>query len=275
MLNQEYKEEILMLGTGSAFPEHSYNSCFVMRAGTLECMTDAGGGNGVLGRLRQSGVSLDRLDHLMVTHAHTDHILGVVWVVRGIINLFNAGDRDRPFNIYGNASTVTALDTICRLTLLRSHYEMFRQCVRLHEVSDGQSLTVAGTEIRFIDCMSENVSQTGFVATLPSGTTVACLGDESLTERNAGRVAGVDWLLCGAFCRYADREEFRPYEKHHFTVRDVALQAARADIGNLVLIHCEDRNLSGRKELYSAEAREYFRGGVCVPVDGETIELYG
>lgn len=267
------EEEIIILGTGSAFPQHSYNTCFIVRTPGLTWMVDAGGGNGVLRQLAAVEVSVADIRHLFITHSHTDHILGAVWVIRGVINLAREGKYDGRFSIYGNADVIDALTTICRLTLLKSHFDLFVGMTDFHTVADSDEMRVGDTSIRFFDCGSENVSQTGFRMSLPSGHTLVCLGDEALTERNMPEAAGADWLLCGAFCRYADREIFKPYEKHHFTVRDVAEKAEIAGIGNLLLYHCEDCNLDRRSELYTEEARGLYSGNVHVPVDGERIRI--
>ena len=44
-------------------------------------------------------------------------------------------------------------------------------------------------------------------------------------------------------------------------------------IPNLVLWHTEDKQLDQRKELYTAEGREYYHGNLLVPEDGEIIGL--
>ena len=40
--------------------------------------------NGVLARLEKANVSLRDIHDLFVTHKHTDHLLGVIWVIRNI-----------------------------------------------------------------------------------------------------------------------------------------------------------------------------------------------
>ena len=84
---------------------------------------------------------------------------------------------------------------------------------------------------------------------------------------------GADWLFHEAFCLYRDREIFSPYEKHHSTVKEACELAESLSIPNLVLWHTEDKNLSHRKELYTAEGKEYYHGNLLVPDDGEIIEL--
>ena len=48
--------ELIMIGTGSAFPKHSYNSCFAIRSESFLLLVDAGGGNGIFAALQKSGI---------------------------------------------------------------------------------------------------------------------------------------------------------------------------------------------------------------------------
>ena len=45
------------------------------------------GGNGVLQQLNKVNVFLSDIHNLFLTHAHTDHVLGAVWVVRLVMQL--------------------------------------------------------------------------------------------------------------------------------------------------------------------------------------------
>lgn len=76
-----------------------------------------------------------------------------------------------------------------------------------------------------------------------------------------------------AFCLYGDRERFNPYEKHHSTVKEACELAERLHIPSLILWHTEDKNISGRKKLYTSEGKEFYHGRLFVPDDGEIIEL--
>ena len=73
---------LMMLGTGNAAVTRCYNTCFAVRNGAQYFLTDGGGGNGILARLQQSGIPLAGVHEIFLTHTHTDHIFGVVWVVR-------------------------------------------------------------------------------------------------------------------------------------------------------------------------------------------------
>ena len=76
--------ELIMLGTGNAGVANIYNTCFVLKGEKENLLVDAGGGNGIFGRLNRAGIALQSVRDMYITHSHTDHILGAVWVVRRI-----------------------------------------------------------------------------------------------------------------------------------------------------------------------------------------------
>lgn len=260
--------QLIFPGTGSAMPSHSYNACMLLRTPTLLMLCDAGGGNGILTRLDKLGIDMAQLHYFFVTHTHTDHILGAVWVIRKAIYYAKTGRYEGRLNVYGNSDVIATIDTICRLTFLESYYVDVPKVINFVEVGCG-SQCIEGYDFEFFNVGSLNAQQTGFRL----GNRLAFLGDEALTERNLPAIKGVDTLVCGAFCRHADADIFRPYEKHHHTVRDVTRLAQDADIKNLVLIHCEDRNLDERQELYAEEAAEYFTGRLIVPLDSSSFRF--
>ena len=54
---------------------------------------------------------------------------------------------------------------------------------------------------------------------------------------------------------------------------DAGKLATELGVKNLLLYHTEDKNIARRKELYTAEGRQYFHGNLFVPEDLEVIEL--
>ena len=104
---------------------------------------------------------------------------------------------------------------------------------------------------------------------------IAFPGDEPCPEHLYPVFSHADWLLHEAFCRYADRDRFSPYEKCHSTVRDACLLAEKLAVRNLVLWHTEDSDLPRRRETYLAEGSLCFSGNLYVPEDGEIISLAG
>ena len=127
--------------------------------------------------------------------------------------------------------------------------------------------------LQCFDIHSTKEKQFGFTAELPGDICLTCLGDEPYNEANASYVEGADWLMSEAFCLYADRERYKPYEKRHSTALDAAREAERLHVRNLILYHTEEDTLAQRKKRYTDEAATAFSGSIYVPDDLEVIEL--
>lgn len=265
--------ELIMLGTGNAAVTRCYNTCFAIRMGERVLLVDAGGGNGILVQMEMAGLSLADVKDMFITHAHTDHILGAVWVIRMIAQQMQKGKYEGEFRVYGHDKVIDVLSWICRATLPAKIVACIEKNVRFCEVKDGERWEVAGAYMQCFDILSTKEKQFGFRLELPGGKSLVCLGDEPYKEQNRSYVEHADWLLCEAFCLYADREEFKPYEKHHSTALDAGRLAARLGVKNLLLYHTEDKTLSVRKEKYTQEAAQEFKGNVYVPDDLEKIVL--
>ena len=141
------------------------------------------------------------------------------------------------------------------------------------EISDGQTETVAGHETVFFDIGSTKMQQYGFIICLSDGRKLCCMGDEPYNPICENDVKGAEWLLSEAFCRYCDRDTFKPYEKHHSTVKEACELAQQLGVPNLVLWHTEDRHIQERKQLYSEEGCAFYTGNLFVPDDLDVIEL--
>ena len=77
-MERQDRNQIIMLGTGYATATHCYNTCFILKTPDTMLLVDAGGGNGILNQLEEAKINLSDIHSLFITHAHTDHILGVV-----------------------------------------------------------------------------------------------------------------------------------------------------------------------------------------------------
>ena len=71
----------------------------------------------------------------------------------------------------------------------------------------------------------------------------------------------------------AVKEETKPYEKKHSTVKVASNIAEKLNVKNLILYHANDNNLKNRKKLYTEEAKKYFKGDIYVPDDLDIIVL--
>lgn len=268
-------DRLTVLGTGNAAVTRCYNTCFLLDLPEGYLLCDAGGGNGILAQLEKAGVELKDIHHLILTHAHSDHLLGAVWVVRMAAAAMNAGRYEGELTIWCDPSVREGLCQMARITLQKKMTDRIGDRILFRDISDGQTETILGRQVTFFDIHSTKMKQLGFTMALAGGGKLCCLGDEPYNPACAAYVQGADWLLCEAFCLYGDRERFKPYEKHHSTVKDACELAQRLGIPHLVLWHTEDRRLAQRKALYTEEGRAYYDGDLHVPNDLDVLTLAG
>ena len=259
-----------MLGTGNATVTQCYNTCFVLQASTTRLLVDAGGGNGVLGQLKKVGISIADIHHLFVTHAHTDHVLGVVWVVRMVAQ---CKGYEGKLHVYSHDKVIHVIKTVIDMILAKKQLAKVAERVVFHELKDGDAFEVGDMRLTCFDIHSTKEKQFGFRAELPNRLVLACLGDEPYNSLNRPYVENADWMMCEAFCLYADRDIFKPYEKCHSTALDAGKLAAELGVKNLVLYHTEEKTLATRREAYTKEAAENFKGKIVVPDDLEEIVI--
>lgn len=266
--------KLIMLGTGSAMVTNCFNTCFILETDTGDYfMTDAGGGNGIMGQLKLAGVDYKKLHYMFVTHGHTDHVLGVIWIIRKISALMNQGKYDGEFHLYCHDVVANILKTTAGLMLKKKDLAQLGVRIFIHELKDGDKRIFLGMELTAFDILSTKAKQFGFQLRFKDGMILTCLGDEPYNEHCRKYVENADWLLSEAFCLYKDREIFKPYEKHHSTVKEAAELAEKMQVKNLLLYHTEDKNMEKRKANYTAEAEAYYKGKILVPNDLETIIL--
>ena len=129
-------EKIIMLGTGSAMVTDCYNTCFLLKSENDCLLVDAGGGNGILSAIKKSRIAWNSIKTMFITHSHTDHILGAVWVIRQISALMNSGKYDGNFNIYCHDECVDSITAICNHTLAPKFLKNINTKIFINEVKD-------------------------------------------------------------------------------------------------------------------------------------------
>ena len=267
------KSEIIILGTGNALVTHCYNTCFALRDENTTLLVDAGGGNGILRQLREANIAIGDIHDLFVTHAHTDHIIGALWVIRVFLQQKAKGICEGNIRVYGHDKVIRVIQNMMRDMLTQKLVNQIGVSVLFNELHDRDVFHVGDMRFQCFDILSTKEKQFGFTAWLPDGQRLVCLGDEPYNEHNRSLVENADWLMSEAFCKYADRDVFKPYEKHHSTVKDAAQLAEELGVSNLILYHTEDKTILTRKQEYTTEASEFFHGNIFVPDDLEIISL--
>lgn len=236
-------------------------------------LVDAGGGNQILKQLESVEARLDDIHDLFVTHEHLDHILGVFWIIRMIGQKMNQGTYEGKLKIYCFAELAAKIKMMCPMMIQQKVCKFIDDRIEFVILESGDTKEILGCPITFFDIASTKAKQFGFSMQVSTAVKFTYVGDEPYNEVTHEFVEGSQWLLHEAFCLYAQADQFKPYEKHHSTVKEACELAEAMQIENLILFHTEEKNLKNRKELYTEEGRAYYSGNLYVPDDLEHFEL--
>lgn len=265
--------KLTLLGTGNALVTECYNTCYILSSEEGHLLVDGGGGNMILIRLKQAGIEPKDIHHIIVTHKHIDHLMGIIWIMRVICQNMNAGIYEGEAFIYAHAELTDMLQKLAKMLLNKKESRRIGERLHLVPVQDGEKRMILGHIYTFFDIGSSKAMQYGYTLDLGRGRRLTCFGDEPCQKQKESYARGSTWLFHEAFCLDGQAEIFHPYEKHHSTVKDACCLAERLGVENLLLYHTEDKNIRHRRELYEAEGSQYFRGKLWVPEDLDVIEL--
>jgi ribonuclease Z len=266
-------ERLFILGTGCAMVTKCYNTCFTLADGDEHMLVDTGGGNTILSNLEKCNITVSKIHHLFISHSHNDHIMGVVWIIRAVAQGIINNKYDGTLKIYCENSIKETIETLCKLVLQGKFTKFIGDRILFIDVAHGSMVRIMNWEVTFFNIGSTKQLQFGFSAKLKSDKLLTFLGDEPYRDQLFDYANNTDYLLHEAFCLYSQKDIFKPYEKHHATVKDACENASKLGVKNLILYHTEDKNIDKRKELYIEEGKNYFHGNIMVPDDLEIIEL--
>lgn len=264
-------EKIIMLGTGHGFVWNLYNTCFLLENGEENLLVDTGGGIEIVKNLEKIGYKITDIQNIFISHCHTDHILGLLWILKKMSGLFSKG-YDKPFNIYCNYEVANSIKGLYPKVFPDVRVKAIDEKINIHILHDEENINIAGENITFFDVHAKGNLLYGFETILNNGTKLIFLGDETCNPILYDRIRDADYVMHEAFCLDAEESKFKAYEKHHSTVKSVCESMQPLNIKNLILFHTEDTH-ENKKELYTNEAKMYYSGNVIVPNDLDEIIL--
>ena len=266
-----YLEKLILLGTGNANVTKCYNTCFVMQNKEQFFLVDTGGGNGILCQMEKAKIPIEKVHHIFLSHGHTDHILGAIWLIRMVAAKMLKGIYEGELYIYCHNELVDTIMTIAKLTIQSKFFHCIGEKIFLYPVQNKEKRKILEYEVEFFDIESTKAKQYGFATTLKNGKEFVFLGDEPYKEHECDYVAKAN--IGNAGFTYEERDKFEPYKKNHTTVKEAGELAEKMKVKNLLLYHTEDENILNRKRLYTEEAMKYYKGNIFVPDDLESIVL--
>jgi len=267
-------EKLIVLGTGSAGTTENYNTCFLL----YDCdsnyfLVDTGGGNRILKQLKDASVDLNQIHHVFISHKHIDHLLGILWIFRGVNMSMEKGIYQGDFHIYCHEEVASIIRMMVAATLRTSQQKYLDKRVFIHVIENHQIVNILKYQIEFFDIYSKNDKQYGFITKLNNGKKLVFCGDEPLDERNYSLVEDADYLLHEAFCLEEEAARFKPYEKNHDTAESASKKAEKLNIKNLILWHTHENLGKNRQTQYQEAATRYFSNQIFIPNDLDQIEL--
>ena len=257
-----------ILGTGNGGALKCYNTCFAIENGGEYFLVDGGGGNQILNQLESANIDICKIHNIFLSHNHTDHILGMIWVIRDICaKMAFTSNYHGNLNVYGSDESMQVLKFLVELLFPMS--KKFSDRIFYNVVEDKQSVVINGLNITFFDIHARKDKQFGFVI----DDKLAFCGDEPLQADLFDFAKNKEWLIHESFCLNKEEEKYKSHEKGHCTVKEASITAEKIGAKNLILLHTKDNDLKNRKMIYTAEAKQNYSGNVVVPDDLEVIEI--
>lgn len=283
---------LTFLGTSASVPsaERNHPALLVEAAGQrmlIDC------GEGTQRQLLRSGAGFRRLDRILLTHGHLDHVLGIP----GLFSTLGLRQTSDMMTIHGGSGT---LDIVIRMLAGLWGEGRAPIAIEFAPLSEGQVVDAGDFTIDCFPVRHRDTDSFGFSFQSPArrhllsdrlaalgvpdgpmrgelaagrrvtiegrtidseevlgppsgGKKLVVIGDTETTEGLSNRVAGVDLLVIEA--TFLDRDAATARDYGHLTAAEAAAFAASNDVGQLVLNH-----LSGRypDDEILAEATKIF-----------------
>ncbi len=266
--------KITVLGTGHGTAINCYNTCYTLSENNEYFLVDAGGGNGILKQLADSNIDIRNIKNMFISHTHTDHIMGAIWIIRFVGRKYLVEEFDNTFNIYGNKDVINAIKQMSYAVLPPKFTDLLEDKIKLIEVDTGSKAVILNKKVDFFDINARKVKQTGFSIWLNEKEKFTFIGDETCQESTEKYVENSKWLFADAYMCGQEAEEYNPIKRHsHSTVKFVAELCERLNVKNVIMSHTIDTDLKNRKKCFTEDAQKYYHGNIFVPDDLEEIEI--
>ncbi len=290
--------ELVFLGTSASAPSIKRGlSSLIVKHDEHRFMVDCG--EGTQRQILKSGVGFKHLNHILLTHGHLDHILGLA----GLLSTFMRWEAIEEVNIYGSSHTMERVEDLVSGVVLRGGKPPM--AINLLDISPGLIFQADDFQISAFPVDHRGSSSLGFrfeefarrpflpekaaalgippgpwrqnlvngsPATLPDGRVIDpddVLGEEKpgtclVVVGDVGRPEKLLDFVRGADtlvieATYLKEEAQLATEFGHTTAEAVAHLAAEAGVGRLVMTHISRRY---KDENVNAEAQAIFANAI-------------
>ena len=213
-------------------------------------------GDGALRNINASGVDLNAVERILISHLHSDHFIGIVHVLFSMMNVYN---RSKPITIIGPrgiADATQRLMEVCELPVAhrdKRGYDIIYKELGDHEVI-GDLRTVRG----------DHPSEAHAFRIERGGRVLAYNGESIFTDEVTELVRGADLLVCTVVV-------LEPHS-FHIAPEDLGKAATLASVKAVAAVHWPTE-YEERRDVFADMIRKQYSGKVIVPDDFTTVEV--
>jgi ribonuclease Z len=259
---------LIFLGTASALPSvEQDNTSLLLENNGSYFMIDSSGSP--YRKLLKLGVDTDRLQHILITHEHIDHVYGLpslvecLWIAR----------RTQPLHIYALPSTMRVVETLLDLWELRNRM-VNKFPIHLHTIRGKLDEYVFETP-DFLVRTTPTIHAVPSVATkviFPNGVSFVYSSDTGPCDDLIDFARGVDHFV--AECTFCDADDELAEITFHLHSSEYRDMARAVGAKHTILIHHSDTGVCPHASVMDEIRQDVtFSQRVSIPHDLEIYDL--
>jgi ribonuclease Z len=253
--------QVILLGTGAALSNATREHTYLVVQGKQEAILIDCAGSPVQ-RLLKSGVALDQIDHVILTHHHPDHIYGISVF---LLDLWLAG-RTKPLHVHGLTETLRATRAMMRAFEWERWFEVGFFPVEFHRIpSQPRDAHIVTPEFSISTTPTKHLLPTVAVRVTAHASRRAVTYSSDTETHDA-----VIDLARGSHILFHEATTLHSATGGHTSARQAGMQAKRAGVKKLVLVHLPP-HCDAQK--WRAAAEKSFGGRVVVGKDFARFEF--
>lgn len=258
--------KIKFLGSGEPMAIKQFNTCFAFVDENNDCfLVDSGGGKAILERIKSENIAITQIKNIFLTHSHTDHILGALWLIRKIASV----KEEYECNFYMSESVYNDFMTLCNICVL-GHMKKAQNHIKFNIVNHLDTIQIGNNKITFFDTYTKKTPQLGCKIET-EGVKIGFCGDIPLEKDNFTFLKNVDILIHEALCDSNSDEKYNVYNRGHVTSKDAGKTAQELNAKKLILIHKADDYINN--DILKVDAMREYSGIVVTAEDGSDIKI--
>jgi len=259
---------VAFLGTGNALPGiDRANTSFVMlaKSDAQAVLVDCGGDP--YRELLRLGLSASRIQSMIITHAHIDHIGGLP----SLIESFRIAGRTTMLPIYGIPQVIQVIRDLLAVYAYELTMDHWPFSVELHEWQAGEHVTIGDFAIDVMPT-EHSIPSIGMRIT-PAGVAnpplFAYTSDTMMTPILHDIAQNATFFV--SECTYLQQHEAAARQVRHMTAYQAGSVAKQGHAQTLGLVHLSVPYRTERTVFN--EAAKSFGGQVILPRDGTIVEV--